>query len=421
MLSRCRRSMRKVRIYDMGQVKHNGRVYDSYEEFQANAYVHSYANKPNVTVAYASTKKINGVDTGVPCVVIGVESKVSLSDLSQDQLIPSVLPGGAITDVEIIPRIMSLTTCTGGGGGGCPPHDEKFRPLQGGISAIEVGASACTLGAVVQDSSDYNLVALTNNHCAGLLYDPLFKIPTFGNLTVDGIEMLQPSPSDGGVSPTDSYGTVKRGVAMQFGTTGGATNLVDCSISTIAIGEADYPILQLDDGPFPFAEKALYSTGQEVSKAGRTTGNTPLPTTTVTSKNGVVVVDYSGGAGGDNNLAAFTNQIICQAATRFGQGGDSGSAIVAFISGRWRIIGLHFAGDATGTYGVCCPIEEIASTLQVQAWDGSIVVEENVEENITVLGRQYRRVQDTSRPITHIASSSSSSSLSSSSSSSSSS
>jgi len=394
----------------MAQVKHNGRIYDSYESFQANAYADVYISKPNVTVAYASTKKKNGVDTGIPCVVVGVEKKESIANLSANDLIPGVLPGGAITDVEVIPRIMSLTTCTGDGGGGCSPHDDKRRPLQGGISAIEVGGTACTLGVVVKDSSDGRLVALTNNHCAGLLYDPAYKVPTYGSLSVSGIDMIQPSPYDGGVDPTDVYGEVKRAVAMQFGTTGAASNLVDCAVSAISVDDADYPILELDSGPFPFAEKALYSTGQEVSKSGRTTGNTPLPITTVIDKDFVVNVDYSGGIGGDNNLATFTNQIWCQAATRFSQGGDSGSAIVAFINGRWRIIGLHFAGNAAGTLGVCCPIEEIESILNVESWDGSVVLPYNTANNVTINGRLYQRVGETFDPVTHTSSSSNSSS-----------
>lgn len=397
----------------MAPVKHNGRVYDSYEEFQANAYADVYVGKPNVTIAYASTKKKNGVDTGIPCVVVGVEKKEPIGNLSKNDLIPDVLPGGAITDVEEIPRITALTTCTGGGGGGCSPHDEKFRPLKGGISAIEETSTACTLGVIVRDSTDQRLVALTNNHCAGLLYDPAFKVPTYGSLSVAGINMMQPSPYDGGTS-ADIYGEVKRAVAMQFGTTGAASNLVDCAISSVAVDDADYPILELNDGPFPFAEKALYSTGQEVSKAGRTTGNTPPPTTTVTSKNAVVNVDYSGGLGGDNNVAPFTNQIICQAGSRFSQGGDSGSAIVAYISGRWRVIGLHFAGNDTGTLGVCCPIEEVASLLSVESWDGSVVIPYSVDEYIYINGRQYQRVGETTNPVTHTSSSSSSSSNSSS-------
>jgi len=297
----------------------------------------------------------------------------------------------------------------GGAGTGCPPHDERHRPLLGGISAIEETSTACTLGVVVRDSSDQRLVALTNNHCAGLLYDPAYKVPTYGSLSVVGISMMQPSPYDGGVG-ADIYGVVKRSIAMQFGTTGGASNLVDCSISTIGVDDADYPILELDDGPFPFGAKALYSVGQQVSKSGRTTGNTPPPTTTVTSKNAVVNVDYSGGIGGDNNLAPFTNQIFCSAASRFSQGGDSGSAIVAFISGRWRIIGLYFAGNATGTLGVCCPIEEVESILNVEMWDGSVVLPYNTSEYVTVNGRLYQRVSETFDPATHTSSSSSSSS-----------
>jgi len=384
------------------------RSYESKEEEIANTRSGEYVWKKGVTMAFAGEKFRGGKPTGILSIVVGVEKKMSLSRVAKRDLIPEKI-AGIPTDVVEIPRIYALGTCTGGGGGGCPPHDEKYRPLIGGISAIEETSTACTLGLVVRDSTDHTLVALTNNHCAGLLYDVNYSVPDNGNSEVGGIVMLQPSPYDGGTSG-DSYGVVKRAVAMQFGTASGQDNIVDCSISTTEIDDTDYIILELDDGPFPFGDKTMYSAGQEVLKAGRTTGNTPPPTTTVSSKSTVVNVDYSGGAGGDNNLAPFTDQIICTAASRFSQGGDSGSAIVAFINGRYRVIGLHFAGNANGTMGVCCPMEEIASLLNVEAWDGSVVTDYTEESAIYVNGRRYVRVGATTDPVTHSVGSSSSSS-----------
>jgi hypothetical protein len=385
------------------------RTYDNQEEYVANTKADAFAGKPGVTVAFAGEKIAGGQPTGQRCIVVGVEKKLDKDQLADAELVPSEIDG-IPTDVIEFPRLRALGTCTGGGGGGCPPHDEKWRPLIGGISAIVQGSTACTMGVIVRDSTDQRVVALTNNHCAGLLYDPDYKVPTFGSLSVVGLNMLQPSPYDGGTID-DKYGEVKRAVAMQFGTGAGASNIVDCAISGVPVGESDFKILELvSEGPYPFGEKALYSIGQQVLKVGRTTGVTPPPTTAVTSKSAVVNVDYSGGGGGDNNLATFTDQIICSAASRFSQGGDSGSAVVALINGRYRIIGLHFAGNSTGTLGVCCPIEEIAEFLDVEAWDGRVVVPYTAEMTLVVNGKTYVRVENTANPVTHYADSSSSSS-----------
>jgi hypothetical protein len=374
--------------------------YESHEEYLVNESHHEYSQKANVTVGYAGRKMVNGVETDIPCVVVGVEKKVKKDTLSSIDLIPKKI-GGIHTDVVEFPRMYAATTCTGGGGGGCYPHDIKFRPLVGGISAIQFGSTACTLGAIVRDDTDKELVALSNNHCAGLLYDPAYSVPTYGSLDVTGIDMLQPSPSDGGVY-SDFYGQTKRAVALQFGTGAGASNLVDGTVSSIDVGDSEYLIMELGTGPFPFAGKAEYSVGEAVYKSGRTTGNTPFPVTTIISKNAVVNVDYSGGLGGDNNLATFVNQLMCSAASRFTQGGDSGSVILIRTLGRYRIVGLHFASDAAGTLGIANPIEDVSTLLQVSWWNGDVVVSWTSDPFITVNGHLYRRVEVTIDPITHI-------------------
>ena len=125
----------------------------------------------------AGTKVVNGVDTGEPCVVIGVEQKVDISQLDEKDIIPERLSTNTKPDVVVMSKIFAHGSCKDGGGGGCPPHDEKYRPLIGGISAVEETGTACTLGAIVKDSTDGTLVALTNNHCAGLKYDPNYRTP----------------------------------------------------------------------------------------------------------------------------------------------------------------------------------------------------------------------------------------------------
>jgi hypothetical protein len=49
--------------------------------------------------------------------------------------------------------------------------------------------------------------------------------------------------------------------------------------------------------------------------------------------------------------------------------GDSGSGLLAYINGVWKIIGLCFAGSTT--FGFACRIDKVAEQLGIEAWDGS--------------------------------------------------
>ena len=301
------------------------------------------------------------------------------------------------TDVQVFSKISSSSTCTGGGGGACTPHADTYRPLVGGISAAEEFGTACTLGMIVYDSTDNKLVAITNNHCSGVLYDPTHLTPTDGVLDPAGIKMLQPSPLDGG-SLLDEYGVVKRSVPIQFGTALG-TNIVDVSISTVGVNDADSDILELDEGPFLFAGRDEYLVGEEVYKSGRTTGITPLPTTTVFSKSASANVAY--GSDPINDVAPFFDQIICTATTRFTQGGDSGSMVAVFIDGAFKIIGILFAATEDGTLAVINPIEHIGTELNIESWNGNIIVPFSGDELITVNGTCYKKLGNVKNKITH--------------------
>ena len=50
-------------------------------------------SKKNVSVVFDGTRIKNGVDTMEPCVVVGVECKMSLNDIHDDDLIPCEIHG----------------------------------------------------------------------------------------------------------------------------------------------------------------------------------------------------------------------------------------------------------------------------------------------------------------------------------------
>ena len=136
--------------------------------------------KKNVQSYYPGTKVSNGVDTGEPCLIVGVTKKIDSVSLSKKDLIPLVLGDNIKTDVVEEPEITRYGSCGSRGhlgsgnapNGPCDGHafnseGNPYKNAQGGIS---IGPSdpgrawSGTLSLIVRDKSDGKLVGLSNNH-----------------------------------------------------------------------------------------------------------------------------------------------------------------------------------------------------------------------------------------------------------------
>jgi len=120
----------------------------------------------------------------------------------------------------------------------------------------------------------------------------------------------------------------------------------------------------------------------------------------LTQKFTAATVNYGDGSG-TNLQAYFTDQILYSADTRMGQGGDSGSTVLIEVGGELKIVGLNFAGPSSGLYGLGCPIEDVVTALDIDEWNGNIVVPYTEAEFISVNGVCYQRVGLVDKPITH--------------------
>ena len=345
-------------------------------------------HKPNVTFSYTGYKTVNGVKTDEKCIVVGVCKKVKKEDLKSDELIPEVVSNGKKTDVIVIPYMKFLNNCN---------PTIPYRPLMGGISSIRQGGTACTLGAIVKDSTDKRLVALTNNHCAGIVYDPNYDIPDQGFVNTVGDNMLQPSPFDGGTT-NDVCGIIKRVVPIKFGAV--EPNFVDCAISEIIIDNPLTNIENIGDGPYLLeTDESKYGVGTIVKKNGRTTCYTESE---IVGKYINTNVSFSNEPG-DNNVALFVEQMAI-GFNQFSAGGDSGSVIISNIDGQDKIIGLLFAGGQisdTEFITIANHISDVVEYLNVESWQGDIVVEYNKSNQIIINNKTYVRMEDTTDPITH--------------------
>lgn len=285
----------------------------------------------------------------------------------------------------------------------------QTRPTKGALSigpapyndTVAVG----TLGAIVTDTTDGKMVALTNNHVCAEPY-PGASLPRFvasdpAYLTYyedyNNIEIYQPSAYDSGViNASHKIGNTKRSYPYSSTT----TNYIDAGLINLNSSLVDtnsWNVVGSDfTGAPPFASTAeidAITTSTEIFKSGRTMGPIGLSRSDMAADNPCRMVVTS-------TSAAFTlgvtdtppyiniNYADCiQLEPAYpsnimpGLPGDSGSVVYAKIGGVWKIIGLFFAGNIpTGVnyrmYSpVCyaCRIDRVASLLKVQAYTGGAV------------------------------------------------
>lgn len=257
--------------------------------------------------------------------------------------IPAALDGVQV-EVVITGKIVALKPPAGAGKPPKQAIDPKARfprPVPIGVSTGNAGeCSAGTIGARVKDA-DGNVYALSNNHVYAL-----------ENKALIGSKVLQPGLYDTGCvyDSNNVIGALSDFVAIDFS---GDANTVDAAIALSSIANLGNATPSNGYGT-PKSTTVAASLGQAVQKYGRTTG---LTKGTVTGINATVSVGYSSGT------ALFKNQIIVQSRKPFIKAGDSGSLLVA-DPGR-ESVGLLFAGDATGNYGVANPIDAVLAALGV--------------------------------------------------------
>ena len=141
---------------------------------------HWYENTPmGVNVSYGF-KQTDGVYSDEVCIQFMVEEKKPLTDLSEDEILPSEIKikEGLIikTDVIEVGKIFPMQCNSSmpiSAPFACEPflstpptNRSAFSALKGGISitSIRKGTSVGTLGMIVQDVHTNALVGLTNNH-----------------------------------------------------------------------------------------------------------------------------------------------------------------------------------------------------------------------------------------------------------------
>ena len=357
-------------------------------------------------------KYVNNQKTDTIGIIFKVYKKKSLSELTQNEILPSSIEidnTSYVTDVIEETSIPSALECYSFSD---PIDPEILRlkgdpsflyPIKGGQELMRfphdwvlnsndtVSRQVGTLGLLAIDNHDNNIVGITNAHvaCSNVFMasDRIESIEK--NNPYNIIETIQwPVSTD----PLDKYspGTVSAsGATLLFSAPRlkryqpikkSLTNTVDCAVMFLSnnlVTANSFGIHAPSTEPVsslkpPFATTAeldsLLDLETFLFSTGRTTG--PKGWGSASSCKLVpLIVGFSTSISFDGDVCPFSSLIAYEyddGSPSPAAGGDSGSAVLADIGGTVKVIGLLFAGNTNTAF--LCRIDEIAQKLNIRAW-----------------------------------------------------
>lgn len=296
---------------------------------------------PNVVGIGNGLKQVQGQSTGEAAIVVMVTTKVPISELTENDVIPTEIEG-KISDVIQVGRVSAQITAANVAETYQPEEDllsrqSRWRPAPGGVSVGHYQITAGTIGSVVYDKYRGYTLILSNNHVLANATNGTDSRARRGD------PILQPGAYDGGTLSQDRLASLYRYVPLNDS----GDNLVDAAVAmpintnlvtpvTIGIGQVNGTILP--------------RLGMTIKKSGRTTG---LLYGSILAVDAVISVYY-----GEGRILAFKDQIIT---TNISAGGDSGSLVLN--QDNWAV-GLLFAGSSEVT--VVNPIETVLRLLSIR-------------------------------------------------------
>jgi len=360
-----------------------------------------YESTPDYVGVGFGIKSINKERTGEHAIVFTVEKKRPIEEIPEDELLPKEIEIDGVTyktDVVEIGKVelmscssTTLNTCYNWStpfdyegniyGGNTPPGNRGYiRPLKGGISITSQNqlGKVGTLGFIAVDNAKDALVGVTNNHVVigNAFYTALRNVSP-----VNEYQDVYYQPGESGFqgNPTYVVGEVVRYVPIQanaYNQVDGALVTVDSSSIVNNASVRQYGFTYAAAMPFAttseidlllYSDPELYSSGRTSgAKTGSLCGlstfilNQILPINGYNLDGTITPVTFSRVIGFTRTSAECPFPVV---------GGDSGSALVADFNGIYKIIGLVFAGSTY--YGYACRIDEVASQLNISAWDGT--------------------------------------------------
>lgn len=286
------------------------------------------------------------------------------------------------------------------------------RPLRAGlqIQSEDLGQNG-TMGLIAIDNYTGGITGVTNAHVVtprnliNSYYHQYYtttdspRYSRVGNSTPTGIT---PAGNNKELGPVMRYVAIDPNIVNRVD---GAVfiiaeHAIDPDVSYQQFQSVGYPVI------FPFPEDVTYpltfattaeidsiDSSTELASVGRTTGcKEGICGLRLLNLDTAVRVAGYGATGGPG----LPNGIVFSPVISFTRinpdcpypiaGGDSGSSLLAKINGIWKVVGLNFAGN--GMIGYACRIDNVASELNISAWDGSTpsYINPNSMKSFTVEG-----------------------------------
>jgi len=381
-----------------------------------------------LTGIYYADKTVNGIDTGEKCIKFYFKTKKSLSELEAHEIVPATITynnNTLQTDVEEAPISEKLIADCHNLSSAVEPVKSNYikrRPLMGGCSSINIGSSDATLGIMVLDKTDGQVVALSNAHvfAASQLHGYYAGGNEITGKNVLALSARQPGSNEynpyGSVTPAVDYiGNCKRSVVIgnkDYTTISGIVirdTTVDAAIVGIdksLISSASVSAIGFNaPGPFKFASDneitSLLDTAgpnfkSPVFRSGRTCGPIGAPGNSYSCALSVVEFGIEAVGYYTGYASLFSECIVIEGNVVASRGGDSGSAIYALLSANmpalstWKCIGLVFAGPASvPSYAIGSRISAVSRDLDVVAWNGIVPVLSATTDIIVLSAGEY--------------------------------
>lgn len=360
---------------------------------------------PNITSISYGYKFVNGVQTDELAILYGVSKKKPLSELSNDELIPTTISIGVDnikTDVfeSSMPELLVCNSLCGQvAGSNSAANRALTRPLVGGLSISSTNTifSVGTFGFIAVHIETNALVGVTNNHV--IIQDAFFT----SERNLQGLIQNEYSPintiyqnGENGFIPPSNYNI---GQSLRYVPISGTIdNKVDCAIFSLQKEDIDQSLISKSvmqsgdtyDQPLPFASSdeidSLLTTNPMLYSSGRTTGPKggslcPLRIFSIFTAFPINYIKQGG-----YSTVVFTDQLtyvktdpatdpaLSPTCSNPVYSGDSGSALIADFDGVRKIIGHVFAGTKVGNdfiYGYANRIDNTALEMGIKAWDGT--------------------------------------------------
>ena len=332
----------------------------------------------------------NGEYTGEPSIVFTVEKKLPLSEIPSDQILPSSVEIDGVTyNTDVFESgVIETFACPSSVTSGCyswqtvpPGNRATVRPIKGGVSLTSQNLQGYvgTLGFLAVDTTTGALVGVTNNHVvvADAFYTSQRTLPgPIQNETNDSVYQtgdIQPSSQSLKIGEVVRYVPISS--APAYNQVDGALVSIDQSVMSNSESYKQFGLSGTSVMPFATTAEIDALVGSvNVSSSGRSSGVKQGSLCGLVIQGVSFVVGVSGfKKQGTSTVAYFNN---CISFTRVYPDclypiypGDSGSGLIANIGGVDKIVGLCFAGGST--LGIAARIDEVASQLGIQAWNGS--------------------------------------------------